>query len=388
MKSKTIIPILLIGLILSIVLKISLYPGNPGIHYDVDTLLVKFDAYVKNFIHECGAPGSAIAIVKEGKIEYVKTFGVREMGKPEKIDEHTVFRIASLSKGFASVLTGLLVDKGYISWDDRVIKYVKNFSLKDSTSTQNLTIRNILSHTSGIVHHAYDNLLEAKIPFEKIIPRLKEVEIFAPVGECYSYQNTIFSLISPIIESATKQSFQKLLLDTIFIPLGMNDASCDLENLLADSNFAVPHIKRKNSWLPVQIKDKYYSVTPAAGINASINDMALWLFALVAGRPDVIPLKIIEEVSKPVIHTPYTRGRYNWHNRIKSAYYGMGWRIFDYNGNQLVYHSGGVKGYLAKIGFLPKYRTGIVLLMNSTFRNDFIYQFIEMYLRAKQKQVS
>jgi beta-lactamase class C len=387
MKLKTIFPMILIVILLIIILKISVYSGNEEVDPLMDTLIVNFDNYVTNFIKECEAPGAAIAIVKDGEIVYIKAFGLREMGKPEMINEHTVFRIASLSKGFAAILTGLLVNKGYLDWDDPVIKYLKDFSLKDSITTQKLTIRNILSHTSGLVHHAYDNLLEAKVPFEKIIPKLKEVEIFAAVGECYSYQNTIFSLISPIIENATGYKFKDLLRDSIFIPLGMHNGSFDFDSLLADSNYAVPHTRKNNKWLPVKMKDKYYSVTPAAGINASIQDMALWLHAMVGKRPDVIPLPIINEVSKPMIRTPYTRRRYNWHNHIKSAYYGLGWRIFDYQGNQLVYHSGGVKGYLAKIGFLPEYQTGIVLLTNSSFKNDFIYQFINRYLNSRQKQV-
>jgi beta-lactamase class C len=358
------------------------------VHVVPDTLIVNFDQYVTNYIKECQAPGAAIAIVKNGELVYIKAFGVREKDKPAKIDEHTVFRIASLSKGFTAILTGLLVNKGYLDWDDLVIKYLKDFSLKDSLTTQKLTIRHLLSHTTGLVHHAYDNLLDAKIPFKKIIPRLKEVHIFAPVGEYYSYQNTVFSLIDPIIESATGIAFQDLLKDSIFIPLGMRSASCDLAGLLADSNYAVPHVRRGSEWLANKMKGKYYSVTPAAGINASIHDMALWLHALAGKRSEVIPLAVIEEVTKPHIKTPFARRRYNWHNHVKSASYGLGWRILDYEGNKLVYHSGGVRGYLAKIGFLPEYHTGIVLLANSAFKNDFIWQFIDRYLNARHKQVS
>ena len=231
-------------------------------------------------------------------------------------------------------------------------------------------------------------MLEAKIPFKKVIPRLKEVEIFAPVGESYSYQNIVFSLIDPIIETATGHKYKDILRDSIFIPLEMGNASFDKENLIADSNYAVPHIRRKHKWIPYKIKDTYYSVAPAAGINASIHDMALWLHALIGGKPDIISPSIIEEVSKPVIRTPYERRRYNWKRCIKNAHYGMGWRIFDFNGNNLIYHSGGVRGYLAKIGFLPEYHTGIVVLMNSYFRNRFVYQFIDMYLNSIQKQLS
>ena len=352
----------------------------------LDSILTVYDTYVQDFVKETEVPGVAIAIVIDNQLQYIKGFGVKNTVEKEPIGIHSVFRIASVSKGFASILAGLLVKEGVLKWDDPVKKYLPEFILKDSTTTQNLTIRHILSHTSGLTPHAYDNLIEANIPFDKIIERLKEVNVHCPAGECYGYQNTVYSLISEIIKSATKKNYIDVLQQKIIQPLGMQDVSYSREKLLAIPNRADPHIRRNGEWIPSDIRDSYYNVKPAAGINASIYDMAYWLKALLGGMPDVISPEIIKEVSKPIIQTPKARYRYNGNIHLHSAYYGLGWRIFDYAGYKMVFHSGGVHGYHSKIAFIPEQNIGIVVLQNGRYGNNFVYKFIDLYLNLEQKE--
>lgn len=352
----------------------------------IDSILFTYNTYVENFIKERNVPGVAIAIVINKQIEYIKGFGVRKIGKNDSIGIHSVFRIASVSKGFASVLAGLLVKDGILNWDDKVIKYLPHFSLKDSSTIKNLTIRNILSHTSGLTPHAYDNLVEANMPLDKIVERLKEVNVHCPPGKCYGYQNTVYSLIGEIIQSATSKNYIDVLKERLIQPLGMNDVSFSKIKLLESKNQAEPHIRRNGEWIPSEIRETYYNVPPAAGINASIYDMAYWLKGLLGGMPDVISNDIIKEVSKPIIKTPREIYRYNWNNRLRYAAYGLGWRIFDYAGYTLIFHSGGLHGYLSQIAFLPKYKIGIITLQNARFHNDFINKFIDMYFNIEQEQ--
>ena len=349
----------------------------------IDSLLTEYDAYVDNFMAERYVPGVAIAVVSDNQIVFIKGYGVKKVGENEPIGAHTVFRIASLSKGFASVLSGLLVKDGVFDWDDKVTKYLPGFILKDSLNTKNLTIRHILSHTSGLMPHAYDNLIEANIPFKKIIRRLKEVSVVAPVGKSYGYQNTVYSLISEIIESATGKKYNDLLKQRLIKPLGMLNVSFSKSKLETTVDRAHPHIRRYGSWTPTIIRKTYYNVQPAAGINASVYDMALWLKALLGGLPEVISSDIIEDVSKPIIKTPREIRRFNWKNRLRSAYYGMGWRIFDYQGHNMIFHSGGLHGYHTQIAFLPKYKIGIVVLKNAQFGDAFVYKFMDMYLNLE-----
>ncbi|MDZ7303294.1 MAG: beta-lactamase family protein [candidate division KSB1 bacterium] len=346
----------------------------------LNRVIARYDEFVEQTLQEYGVPGAAIAIVDHGEVVYLKGFGVRELGRPEMITPHTVFRIASLSKGFAAVLTGLLVQDGILNWDDRVTKYLPDFSLRDLHHAHALTIRHILSHTSGLPAHAYDNLLDARVPFDAIVEQLKNAPILFPAGKLYAYQNVVYSLIGPVIESATGKEYPNLLRKRLFIPLAMHDASLSYEELLADTNRATPHIRRRHRWMPMGIKNTYYSVLPAAGINASIFDMAQWLRALLGGMPAIVPPEIVQQITEPLIRTPREKRRLNWNGHVRDAYYGLGWRILDYEGMKLIFHSGGVRGYRAQIAFIPEEKVGIVVLLNAEVANHFASAFFDMYL--------
>ncbi|MGH7496049.1 MAG: serine hydrolase domain-containing protein [bacterium] len=354
--------------------------STPNLIPAPDRLLLQYEAFVESTLVKSKAPGVAIAIATADRIVYLKGFGRRSINAQEKIDANTSFRIASLSKGFASVLTGMLVHDEVLQWDDRVQKYLPDFALKNGANAQKLTICHLLSHTSGLLAHAYDGMIEDNVEFERMAGYLKEAPITGPVGECYAYQNVAYSLIAPIIANATGRTYQELLTERIFRSLGMANASLSKAGLLASGNFASPHVMGKAQWLPAHIRDTYYSVLPAAGVNASVHDMALWLRALMGGMPEVISLQLVQEVSAPLVATPRERRRFNWNRRIRLAHYGLGWRVFDYAGHKLVFHSGGLHGYLSQIAFLPDEKIGIVVLQNSGFDHQFAYEFLDRYL--------
>jgi len=354
----------------------------------LDSIISEYDSFVRDFVKEREVPGVAIAIVVNNKIEFIKGFGVNKIGEKDSIGIHSVFRIASVSKGFASVLTGVLVKDSLLNWDDTVIKHLPDFILKDSTTTQDLTIRHILSHTSGLTPHAYDNLIEANITFDKIVKRLKEVNVHCKVGECYGYQNTVYSLISKIIEAVTNKDYVDILKEKVTGPLGMDDVSFSQKEFIKFHNRTYPHVRRNGKWIPKEVRESYYNVPPAAGINASIYDMAYWLKALLGGFPNVISPDVIKEVSRPIVNTPREIRRFDWDNRIKYAAYGMGWRIFDYDGYTMISHSGGVQGYLSQLAFFPKYKLGIVTLQNARFRNNFLYKFIDLFFNIEPEPIT
>src|SRR5262245_45668901 len=155
----------------------------------------------------------------------MRGFGHRRIDARENIDINTTFRIASLSKGFASVLTGMLVHDHVLQWDDRVQKYLPDFTLKNPDNARELTIRHLLSHTSGLLSHAYDGMIEDNVKFDTMARYLGDTKITSPVGTLYAYQNVAYSLIAPIITNATGRSYQDLVTERIFKPLGMADAS-------------------------------------------------------------------------------------------------------------------------------------------------------------------
>ena len=342
----------------------------------------RFEAFFHEKLVEEDVPGAAVAIVKDDQIVYINTYGIREVGQPEKVDIHTAFRLASVSKGFASVLTGILVKDGVLNWDDKVIKYLPRFALKNSWETKSLTIKNLLSHTSGLPAHTYTNLLDENLPLGDIYQKLRDISLIAPVGKVYSYQNVVYGLISDIVKAATGKEYAQLVTERIFQPLSMFDASLGREAFTAFNNCAKPHIQRSTDWTVTEVKQGYYNVLPAAGVNASILDMARWLRAMMGGAPETIPPEVIQQITSPIIKTPREKYKHGWRDHLQDASYGLGWRIYDYAGTSIVYHGGWVQGFRAEIGFIPEQKVGIVVLLNceSMIANLFLPAFFDLYL--------
>jgi beta-lactamase class C len=327
--------------------------------------VIQFVDFMNSELDSTGTVGAAYTIVKGGKVIYTGTFGEREWQSGEPVDEHTMFRLASVSKGFAGALACLLEMDGTISLDDRVVERYPGFKLKDSVSTAEMTIKHLLSHTSGLVPYAFDNLVEANMELPAIVQRLDEVEISAPPGELYGYQNVMFSMLDPIVRRATGIPYQVLLKEKIFNPLGMNDASAGPVDLSINSNMAYPHVRTSRGYVALDPQRGYYNVLPAAGVNASISDMGKWLLALLGNFPEQLPDTVRNMLSTPLIYTPlkarYTR---QW-KPFRERYYSLGWRIYHYRDRWIIYHGGYIRGYRAEIGFCPEEGAGIAFLQNS-----------------------
>ena len=347
------------------------------------------DNSIQKILNVTRAPGAAVAIVKDDKIVFIKGYGLREVGKSDKIDAHTVFRLASVSKGFSAELAALLVRDRTLSWDDPLIKYVPDFSLRSPAQTEAVTLRHVLSHSVGLPAHTYDNLLEANVPYPTILTRLRDVYPTCQVGKCYGYQNVAYSLIGEVVTVATGKDFGVAMAERLFKPLAMSDASVGLDGIMSAANRTAPHVRVKRGWAPVKFKPSYYTVAPAAGVNASITDMAQWLRAQLGGMPQVLPKDVLAMVNTPFVRTPEEARGAPWRNaRLRDAHYGLGWRIFNYAGHKLVYHAGGVQGYRSEMAYLPDKRIGIVLLSNSDarFSGSVIPTFLDSYLQLPAKK--
>lgn len=335
---------------------------------NIDAIVKQMDAAAQQAMKASGSPGMAMAIVQNNRIVFMKGYGVRQAGVAAPVTTDTVFRAASVSKPFTSTLTGILVEKQQLNWDDKVVNYVPTFALKSSSNTQSLTIKNLLSHTGGLPSHAYDDLIENNVSFENIVPRLREVNPTCAPGQCYNYQNVLYSVTADVLEACTGKTFDQLMREQIFIPLGMNNASTTYEAMINNPNAARPHVKSNGRWVATKVKPTYYRVSPAGGINVSIKDMANWLRAEMGHRPDVISPAVINKITTPVVNTSSEIHKYSssrWRQtRVSKAQYGLGWRIYDYAGHKMVYHRGGVEGFRAEVAYLPDEQIGIVTLWN------------------------
>jgi len=309
--------------------------------------------------------GMAAAIVKDDTVLLQRGIGYADASRDEHVTVDSPFRLASLSKAFASTLTAMLVDEGMLDWDTRVAGVLPTFELKNIEASDKLTVRDILSQRVGLPHNTYDRLLEQDEPYEELVEKLRDVPMTCDVGDCYGYQNITFALIGDITYAVSGDFFYHQVEKRIFHPLGMNDATYGRVALEASKDWARPHARRGHAWVPVPIKEAYYHVPAAAGVNASIRDMTQWLIAQMGERPDVLSEKLLTTVHTPLVETPSERHATPWRRaRLEDAQYALGWRVYDYAGQTLIYHAGAVQGYRSMIAFLPKYRFGAVMLWN------------------------
>ena len=309
--------------------------------------------------------GLAVAVVKDDKVLLQRGLGYADAKAGLKVTPDTVFRLASLSKAFASATAAILIDDGAFSWDTTVASLVPAFELIDADASGKLTVRDVLSQRVGLPHNTYDRMIEANEPYPLLIDRLREVPMTCDVGECYGYQNVTYSLIGDVIYATTGDFFSHQVEKRLFRPLGMTTASYGRDGLESSASWARPHARTRTGWVPFENKEGYYHVAPAAGINASIKDMTAWLIAQMGGRPDVLSAAELETLHTPQIDTPHERRVAPWRRtRVSDSQYALGWRVFDYAGETLVFHAGYVKGYHSMIAFFPKMRFGAVMLWN------------------------
>lgn len=356
--------------LLAFCLSVSLALLAPGA---ASAQLTKEAQALRNFAQELDnastAPdfvGLAVAVVKDGRIELVRTYGVREAGGQEKVTPDTVFRLASLSKGFASTLAVLEQSEGKLDLKTRVTTLVPEFKLKRQADADRVTFENVLSQTTGLPPYAYDNLLEAGTPPSQILSAYAKVKQTCAPGECYTYQNVAYNMITVAIEHATGQSYAAELRKRLLDPLGLRTASVGLRELSATGNWARPHRRVGEGWAPVPVTDYYYKVPAAGGVNASITDLAKWLIAQMGHRTDVLSKAVLDEAHRKRISTPPETSRQrSLKTPVTETSYGLGWRSYTYAGHKLLTHSGSVEGYISQIAWLPEYDTGIVILSNT-----------------------
>ena len=335
-------------------------PLAPG--FDVQ----RFEAMAQALVANQRVPGMAMAIVKDGHILSARGYGITDVRAAEPVDAHTVFRLASLSKSFAGTLTGLLVSQGALRWDSKLTNYMPALRLSDPTAAQELTVAEVLSHRVGLTHNTYDRDLEANVDYRSLVQKLAYAPMACRPGQCYGYQNIAFSLIGDVVFAVTGRFYGETLASRVFKPLGMNDASTGLEGIESSPRWAKPHVRGGGGWVSLMPKPAYYEVTPAAGVNASISDMAQWLIAQTGHRPDVLSESLLATLHAPVINTPTELRGSSWRGeRLTAAGYALGWRVYDYAGHRVVFHGGAVQGYRGVVALLPESDLGVAILWNS-----------------------
>jgi beta-lactamase class C len=340
-----------------------------------------FYVQVKNQLKLYSIPGGAYVIVQNKNIIAMENFGHTDKAKSHDVDNNTVFRLASVSKTFAATITTMLAQDKQLNLSDPITKYVPHFSLATEGAAQKIQLKHLLSHSSGLMPNAYDNLLHENWPMEKIIGRFDRITPICQPEKCYGYQNIAYGLLQPAIEASQSKSYATLLQDRVFTPLNMTDASVGIDVYKDQENTAKPHILRKRIktgkkdrqgqdikkyiWRTVKVEPDFYKVATSAGVNASITDLSKWLIANLGYKPEVLSPSLLTELTTPRIKTKKDLRRRFWRDHLTDAHYGYGWRIYQFNGHPIIYHSGWVAGFRADIGYSPDLDIGFAIVINA-----------------------
>ena len=349
-----------------------------------DAFVKKYGRYAQKKLKNKGIPGAALSIVNINNADYIHTMGVTKIRNGQKVNKHTRFRLASVSKTFAGSLSAKLANEGLLELDKPVSDYLSDF--KNTVYKDDLKVFHLLSHSSGLVPNAYDNLIESRMDYPDIVQKLLTVKPICKPGECYGYQNVMFSLIDDVILQSTHKNYAQWLREAIFDPLKMSDASLGFEAMVEDKNFALPHVRGTKRWYSAKLKKNYYKVGPAAGVNASASDMAIWLKAQLGSYPNVLSLDALAKQTRPYTYTKKERYRRVWKKHVNNAYYGLGWRVYDYAKETLYYHSGWVQGYRSDVVVFPHLNIGFSLIVNAETGviNELTTEFIDRVLEYKR----
>ena len=335
---------------------------------DIQASAKDFDRYFRQLMKAKGIPGGAYVIVDGNDVVAMDTYGVRLKGKRGKVDRHTIFRLASVSKTFAASMAAVLEHEKKFDWSDKVVRFVPELSFKTPSLSRQLQVQHLLSHSSGLTPNAYDNYLEDNKPLSKILPKFANIDPRCAPGKCYGYQNVLFSLIEDVIYEATGVTYERQLKERFFVPLKMSDASLGWDSFMASDNRAAPHIQTGRGWRAVKVEKEYYLAAPAAGVNASISDMAQWLKAQMGYFPKVLSPAVIQDITTERVATQRHMRHRIWRDYLSHAGYGLGWRLYTIGDDRIIYHGGWVAGFRAAVAYSEKRKIGIAILMNAESR--------------------
>lgn len=314
-------------------------------------------------------PGFAVAIVKDNEVVLAKGYGLRDIGETARVDENTLFAIASNTKGFTAAALAVLVDDERIRWDDRVIEYLPYFRLYDPWVTQEMRIYDLLSHRSGLGTFSGDLLwYGTSYDAAGVVRRARHLE---PAGEFradYGYSNLMFIAAGEIIPAATTKSWSEFVRERFFDPLGMTNTVTSTGDLVRYDNVATPHREKDGEIVELEWYN-WDAMAAAGGIISSVSDMSRWL-RLQLNRGVWDGDTIFSEEAQRRMWTPHIS--YVVGGESEEIYptthfrgYGLGWNLMDYRGRKVMSHGGGYDGMFSRVALVPEENLGIVVLTNS-----------------------
>ena len=356
------------------------------------------DAYINRSMKEFEVPGLAIAVVKDGNVVFSKGYGVRNIASAGNVDDKTLFGIASNTKAFTAAALAILVDEGKLSWDDPVIKHMPSFRLADPYVTNELMVRDLLSHRAGLGLGQGDLLYFPPTDYTpaQVVERGKYFKPVSSLRSKYAYNNFMFEVAAQLVAQVSGMPYDKFVAQRIFAPVGMQSSLVTAREYPAGGNFANPHsrgwrLEGKLQAIPVTIDNAWEG---AAGIKSNVTDLARWMnVQLASGKlPDgralfseaaqrqmwsmQIPIPISVSPNTPKGLVPA---------RPQFAGYGLGWSMRDYRGHKIISHGGALTGMVSTVQLVPDQKLGIVVLTNQEETGAYmavVYHILDHVLQA------
>jgi beta-lactamase class C len=333
---------------------------STGARRDVDYALL--DTRLQQLMTHPQMVGLAVGVVENGRITFLRGYGETLEGSGDPVTPQTVFRWASVSKGVAATMVAKLAEQGKIELKAPVVNYAPDLKLPAGNEYR-ATVADLLSHRLGLYRNAYDNKLEEGQDPSLLRQSLVQLNATCTPGTCWSYQNVAYDASSEMVSRVTGLTYEQAVKQYLFNPIGMSSGSVSLAGLEGSASWARPHSVGAR---PLPIVDTYYKVPGAGGINSNIKDMSMWMLAQMGEMPDVLDGRLLDTIHAPYVVTPTERGRLRkFLERLGTAWYGFGWRSYDYAGHRIVGHRGGINGYRSLILFDPQRKSGVVALWNS-----------------------
>ncbi len=330
----------------------------------------KINRLAERVMREFNVPGMAIAVIKDNRQVCLKGYGVRSIATGEKTDEHTLFAIASNTKAFTVATLGILIDEGAISWDTRVIDIIPEFRLYNAYVTEEFTIRDMLTHRSGMGEGAGDLMSwpdGASFTIGEIIHNLRYLKQVSPFRTKYDYDNLLYAVAGEVVARVSGMSWEEFVESRIMEPLGMNESSASFRRLKNPGNIIDAHVPVEGV-LQVVPRQEAKIHNSVGGIYSSVSDMARWATLMLnrgsygeAGEKRLFSEEVHSEMWKPQTIIRVSPGA-PYHTNF--AFYGLGWHLSDLNGWLQVHHTGSHSGIVTRVTLLPEMNLAIIVLTN------------------------
>jgi CubicO group peptidase (beta-lactamase class C family) len=334
----------------------------------VSKKLQGFDEYMARVLKDWNVPGIGVGVVVKDKLVFAKGYGFRDYGKKLPYTPRTVQPIASNTKLFTAVAVGLLVEEGKLEWDKPVRRYVPSIRFYDDELDDNVTIRDMLSHRSGITRH---DAIWYKSDFSRreLFERLRYLEPSQPLRQAFLYNNMMYAGAGYVVELLSGKPWEDFVRERIFAPLGMTSTVFSIDDVKKQPEPAVPYTERRDSFeiYSIPYYEEQVGVGPAGSINSSIEDLSRWLVALMNdGRLDgrqALPPAPLKATLEPAIALPNALLESRGWGEVLNRAYGMGRWTASYRGHLLAFHGGDINGFHSQVSMMPQDGIGVVVLV-------------------------